>query len=504
MLRSARFSQETLHPALAAGPPILFVLSLSLLLSDVFALPPPGALYPLLLVGAALVEIVVGSLLRRARATKLHRLREFVLLLAACYAVLALVQPGPLFARFAPDARLIIHVLGCALVWMLTLRFHAGFLAREDLLRTIGGKRGEPLRRDMRQTHGFATTIVLDMRGVRQSGGMLLGILVVLFMLVRIHGAPLSPTTVAASLACVVLYVLLAAIVNLFLEEFAHYSDGMPVAARYLRKRAVQLLAGTLLAGAVATLLASERAMLPLSLFREIGGWITALFSGAGPGPIPQPGASLPSPTPSEWFQASQQMEAVEPSQFWSSFFEILRLIFLGAVAAGGVAFLLAPFVTRRFRKSLKSLRPSDAVRRRFVRAVMAVWHLWRFLRIKLKRRRRPRYVAVEEAEAEQHRFRRGGPGNPLYWARKQAQRSTVLRDYRRVTQWCEDHGVGREPTQTVREHAERVAAKYPGLAEALRTVIRVVEQTVFSAEIVRRREKERYREAVQEILGRP
>lgn len=501
---SARFSQETLHPLLAAVPAIAFVFAALSLVSDVFGVAAPGALYLLPLIGAAVVEIVVGSLLRRERAQQTHRLREFVLLVGASYLLLALFRPEPLTERFLPDTALGLRVAGCAVVWLLTLQFHAGFLAREDLLKAAGGKAGEELRRDMRETQGFATSILREMHGVKSTGAFMLCLLAFGYVLTHIHGSAISAATILATLLYALSYLIVVAIVNLFLEEFTSYGEGLPVAARFLRKRAYQLLIVAAAAGIVASLASSNRALLSLAFLEAVGTWLSNLFASPSFADVSIPRPPIEQLSPSVLFGAAQELDAPRPSPFWSSFVQVLKWAFFSLAGLAGIAFLIWPFLTRRFRNALLTMHPWEAIKRRAVRTVLAIWHAWRFIRLKLRRRRRPRYVTAAEELPERYRFPSSSRRSALYRARKNIQSATLLREYRSVIEWCAEHRVDRHRFETVREHGERMAERYPGLRESMGTIIDVVERAVFSDELVDGKARRAYREAVREVLGRP
>jgi hypothetical protein len=544
--------RAALHPVIGAALAVLFTLALASLVVDMFGATPlleqstvevagPAAadgtgdggvtdgtgansggvhgvggngggaaaramLVTLLVLLAAIAEVIVGNILKKERASPVQRLREFVLLLAVSYALLAVAQPGPFFQRFIPGLSVIFSLALCALSWILTNRFHSALRAREDFLRTAGGYRGVELERRMRQTRGFATSIIAELKRVRSLGGMLLALLALVVLLARMQEIAVSAHSVILIALFAVSYLICTAATQLFLEEFSYYGEGLPLANRYLRRRMLQALTLVLIAVVFATLLAQHEGHLSLAFLVAIVNWLASLFPGAaGEAAIPQEVFQPPQRSAAYWFDLAQRMDTSTPSRFWQSFFAIARTIVIWLVGIVAVAFVLAPFFGRTFHRAVRRLHPLRALRRAAFGILVAAWKTWRFLRLLFsRRRRRESYEAVTERGLGEGLF------DPRRWrrshgsVRKRLQTGQLWKRYERLLQWTAERGVPRTETETLREHAQRVARRLPSVATPMEEASAIMSEAVYSEHPLTRDRRQELFEAIDEVVYRP
>ena len=377
-LRHEAVYREIIHPVLALLPPVIGGLAAASLLEDLLARDILSPLFALAVITASVIETVVGNLVSAHRGGWEARLREFLLVAGLSYLLFAAAagvgeagassSVGQAAASgagaaagvarvFAPRFDLVARVVLVAGTWLAVHRRHEAFRPREDFLRSVRGRVGRELRHTMRDTRGFATDILLRLRGTNTAAATGFLLLLIASAIVWASEQSLS----ARSFALLALYapvsLLTAALIHAFCEEFAVYGEGIRVPNRFLRRLATA--AGTMVLAALALSLPFARNASPLSP-AAVPTWFEALlswFSSLPEPDMPDPRRfSLP-PTRGLLGDYNVSPRMLVVSRFWDTFSRIFRTVALTAGAAAAAIFVAWPAFSRRFRRQVRAAR---------------------------------------------------------------------------------------------------------------------------------------------------
>ncbi|NBB90018.1 MAG: DUF4129 domain-containing protein [Spirochaetes bacterium] len=510
-LRHEAVYREIIHPVLALLPPVIGGLAAASLLEDLLARDILSPLFTLAVITASVIETVVGNLVSAHRGGWEARLREFLLVAGLSYLLFAASAGG---ARiFAPGIELVSRVVLVAGTWFAVHRRHEAFRPREDFLQSVRGQAGRELRHTMRNTRGFATDILLRLRGRNTAAAT--GFLLLLIGSAIVWASEQSLS--ARSFALLALYapvsLLTAAVIHAFCEEFAVYGEGIRVPNRFLRRLATT--AGVVVLATLAVSLPFARNASPLSP-AAVPRWLEALHSwfASLPEPdMPDPRRfSLP-PTRGLLGDYGVSPGTLVVSRFWDTFSRIFRTVTLTIGAAAAAVFVAWPAFSRRFRRQVRAARLGH----RLLEYLLGILSLGALVLHTLSRLTRRLLSATRHSRSRERgpagtgtrknteetpaaaRRRTGGPEvAPL---RLRRQRHVILRKLEEIAQEGKKKGAVFEPSQTTREYSQRLQQGYPALSGALQTVVRTTEKALYSKHPLARGELHRFVEAAHSVV---
>lgn len=514
-LRHEDLYREAIHPVLALLTPVLGALATASMLEDLLA---RDILTPLLLIAvlvAATTETVVGNVVAANRGGWDARLREFLLVAGVAYFIFALAGGAPapapggggdgvgLLRRLSPRLELVASVVLVSGTWFAVHRRHEAFRPREDFLRSVRGRRGRELRHTMRDTRGFATDILLRLRETNTSAAIGFVLLLLASAIVWASERALTVRSLALIAAYGPAAVLVAAVVNAFRQEFAVYGEGIRVPNRLLRR--LVTAAGLLVGAALIVSLPFARHASPLSP-AALGALVEAVrtwFSSLPAADMPEPGRFTLPPMDGFLGDYGVSPRVLALSRFWDTFSRIFRAVALTLAAVGALVFVVWPLFSRRFRRTVRSVRLGRRVLAYALGllglAATALHTLARLAESVLRPRAR-RFAPAEAQTAGADRRARDGRPSHSPPARVRRQRTVIRRMIEEIAEEGKKKGAPLEPYLTAREYSRLLQQHHPGLADTLQTVVRTAEQALYSGRRLGRDELRAFVEASRAV----
>ncbi|MFW5689054.1 MAG: DUF4129 domain-containing protein [Spirochaetota bacterium] len=468
-MSSSRFKPElyrtVIHPLMSISVSSTGVLAVIWMVGANFGQAGPRAGTVAGVFVATILEAIAGNLLFKERMGVANRLRELVILLAAIYGLFSLAEPGPLAERFAPGFGNTLPVLAVGFAWLVAFAFHDRLRGREQLLRTLHGKRGAELRRAvLDHQHEMAHTI----GQLRKARGLIGGMFVTLCVLGVLGTLDFLGMSVLSARSGAFLFLVLYGIasiasigsLNTFIDEYAANGEGLSVPVRFQRRRSLVATAMIAMILVLAFALSRAESLLPIEAIGDFFRWLAGLFERTPdemtemPYDLPQT-TQNPPPDMSELFA-----EEAEGPPLWlrilARLFERLAISVLTIV---GVVLLFGPLFSPAFRKALAGLKPGQFIAGLFANLRRRLRVVGRLLRAILRtRRRRPTHEEVEaEPLSEAWREQQWKPN-----LRKRRQMDRVVQVFVDITRWGRRRNVTYSRSEAAQEYLRRVAEIVP------------------------------------------
>jgi hypothetical protein len=507
-MTSSRFNPDfyrtVVHPLMSNAIATLAVLSGVYLIAALGDLRPPSAAMVILVALAPLVEAVVGNLLYLERAAAANRLRELVIYLSIVYAVVSVLQPGPLGTRFVPGGAHVAAVVPSALAWLIGFSLHNRLRGRESLSRTLADKKHEELRRAiLDRQHDMALTV----KEMRSANGLIVSLFLLLAILASIGSTGILGTRIvgpgSAAFILFVAYSVSAAVVvgaiNGFVDDYAANGEGLSVAGRFRRRRAI---AAAVVIGVVAIVafgLSRQRSLLPLELLGRLFAWLGSLFDRRPRAADVPPLVPERSPIDPNLVLRNMlvNMETRMPPLWFRLLIRLLRRLVGAALIGAAVLFIFGPLFSPAFRAALKRIRPKSFFTQLWARIVARLRLLIRLLRSGVWRRR---HRSRQDESTEEERFEYERPDSFRPSIRKRRQMGRVLTVFLSITRWGETHGLIYSRPSTAAEYLARVRELYPEKYVDSGTVLQTFYEARFSTHLLPLSRMREYVQAAKRI----
>ena len=476
--------RSTLHPLISTSIALAFAIVLRSLISDVSGFPGAGPLFYILVVLASLTEIVVGNLVLEERAGVLARLREGVIVIGVAYLATGVLFIGDGEPIWTPRILNLMNGAFAGITWLVTLYVHASFRKREDFLATVAGKSGEDLRHALRGGHDFNTETIGDLKRARTIAIVLYIVPILVFVVAWLLDRQVRLGTMAFFVVYGVTFFFVTAAINVFVDDFNFYGDGIPVPSNRIRRRLES--AAVVIAGAtiLALIVSSNRALLPLSAIGRFFEWLRSLIPEMEPMEAPPPrtpvSPSLDRPGMLDELHGLDEERA--PAPWLLLVLLILRRLFYLGLIVGAVIFLIIPFFSTSFRERLRRFKPYDTVLKvlsAFARYVRMVVRLTMF-RLKHRRRRGAR-VRVDEADPNAI----AGLGRRRVSREKRKELDEISERFYRLMAWSRENGTPYLRHETPEEYGDKLGASFPAHREKTDRIIVLFETAVFSNHLI-------------------
>ncbi len=326
-------------------------------------------------------------------------IRGGVIVVILAYALASLASGSPSFAeRFIPSLSNLLSALAALYVWYMVVFLKDIFRGQKRFESYIEAHKGEALKQKLAENGD-----IINISALGRIQNVYIGQFAVLWFAAIIgagvKGALPLPLTVF-------LFAITAATACIFgffaMTKQAYYfaGDGMDIPARLRHKRLFMVAVFAVAAAILAALLASDRSILPLSLFTSLFALLASLFRPRNVAPRPIDTAEpLFEPPPSLPNALIEDTEPIAPWDGW----KYVRYAFIGLVAAAFLWFLIKPLIERdvshsRLSTRLRSLFASWL--RGIKRALLAVASLFT-VREKAMRTRKNRQEDVSRVSEE-------------------------------------------------------------------------------------------------------
>lgn len=501
--RLSRLQSAVIHPAISILLPFTFLLTFISLITGGFHLSGIGAPTLLLTFAAGIAEALAANMILKERAGFVARLREFILVVAVSYAVLALTRSGPVSARFQPDVLLVIRTAIVALGWALSFSVHRRLRSREEFFRIVAGKHGESLNRAIRDSAQYMGETRQDLLNVKRIAHVLLGVTIVTLLIQWVSGYP--PTRAGFAMVCVfaVVYVGTYVAIQGFLAEFFVSGEGVLLSSALMRRRFVfaGIIAGV--AAVLALMLSADRSLLPYSILIAFFNWLSSIVPRDHGAPLPQ--VSESSPQTELLRKLMQNPQFHEPSQFMKELVKILRIAGLVVVIALVVGFVFAPFVSRSFAEFLRHAHPLRTIGRKLMQLVHYLRNRIKALArglYQIARAFRMLFARASDTESDVSPFApRERRKPPIPTAKKLLELGEILKEYVRIVEWAEEQGVRRSNTRTASEFATEIVATGAADPTLLRRVIVTLDESLYSDHILGDEQLDTFHRDVETIV---
>jgi hypothetical protein len=465
------------------------------------------AVYPLLLLVAALSETAVGNYLvsRKAHGI-LPRLRELIVLLLFSYLFVKLVN-GDLFRGDWSLARLdvVLPLLFAGVEWILSFVIHSALRDRELLLALVVDRERGELRESFRNMGTEAIDALAGMVRVRR---LIVTFQVLGFLALFVVGIA-RPQSVSGGLAALALAHFALGCVFFFtitgyMESQALMGEGFVVSRRIVSRRATFAAALCLVACLALIPAVGRDPPLPSSYLQAFVAWLQRILT------LPEPrGAREAQENEQRATDLGMDQQALdlaalgESGQVNEALQRLIKIIILvlviGAPGAAIVILLVAPLFRRREEK----LHPLRALRRWLAGATRALAQAARNLAAALRHRPRgtgPRKTLREvffgTARADEGPT---GEGRAGFFQRLGLSRE--VRTFVKIIRWGERRGVRYERSLGPREYAGSLGSQIPGVRAEIDRLAALLEELLFSGREIGRQRTEEYFETARLVL---
>ena len=481
--RYLRLYRSTVHPFLAVSIPTLFLVCLD---SMARAILPfirfPSPLFLLVLVAVGAEEAVMANILFAERAGFAARLRELLVVLLALWLALA-VQRRITAQVLAPFHVEYIYPLALAFTqWVIVWATHRCLREREILLGAISGKGGEEMLHTLRDASLQAGIAVRSLRGVKRIVSFFQTVVFISLVIALTRGAPVGARALFLCALHALYGFLVTGMLNMHVENQLLLGEGIAVPGRLESSRIVGMIGVLLICLPLALLVARNEAPLPLSTLLAFFERLFRFFPSIPSGRIAETARGIIEQQ-RRYFEMLRTAPVAPVNPIFLLYFELLRRLFVSAVAMGLYFFLVSPLLSEDFLENVRK-RSLIAFLRRKLRA------FFRFcrgvaLRIRAWLRSPERGSRWErEAHGDPPNAAGGIPARRVPW-KKRLQMSRVLKAFLRLLRWGEVQGVAHRMSDTPQEYALRLATVVPNRSAQLTVVVEVLEEALFSTHLL-------------------
>ena len=499
--RMLAFNRATLHPLIAIAVPALFVCTLTAFLPLFFGagVRIPILFYVLLFV-AGLEETVVGNILFKERTSSFVRFRELIYLCIGAALLLFVVQRGSPAARLAAlgQVRNVVSFLAVPVQWLLSWYIHSALREREFLLQSTGEKEGAELKAALRENAEQAKEALDALRKARFLIGFFQTVVFVLLIVAFILQKAVAGGLLAVAVLHAVSGLVFLVVLNNAREDQLLYGDGVNVGFREQRRRFLIVAVILLLVFLLVVFFARSSSVLSLSLFEGLLNWLSNLFNREREAPEPPPIQPQRPELQEGMREVLQELGEQEQSPWLQTLFRILGRLLLGAAAAAVVYFLLSPLLSRYFRRRVGALLPLQAILRRLKGFLSTVKSLMNDLRSWF-RQSKSYSAARRRVAAGERRWRRARERQPGWL--KRIEMGRILRAYLKLIKWGKRRGVPYRGYMAPQEYGRELAEEVPAVEEALGEAVDIMEEALFSPDLVERGKVSRYMSLMKSIV---
>ncbi len=482
--------------------PFFFLLSLSEIISTIFgsAFNIPPVFYLVLLV-IGLEEVIVGNILYKEKIGGLERLREVVYILICVFIVLLLLQRGSLSQRLeALQSILNIYIVACVLLqWSLTAKVHSSLRNREILLAALNEKRGDNLKRALRESSELAGMALSNLKQVKR---IIITFQLVVFCLILglfAFGVKNGSLLVVTVLSHALVGIVFTFILNNAIQDQFLFGEGVFVDSTFQRRRFIYASLVILLVMVLVFSLARQSSILPLSIFQPFLDWLAGLFSPKGRNAIrlPKTGGQ------SNRMDMSRLLEMLPQKP--SIIVEILRIFFavLGRIILLGIGilflfFLFSPLFSRYFKAVLRRLHPIMTLWRKLQALSLYVVGLMRDLLNWIRNPRKER-LKFGRQDRTSKRWRRLKIRKRSLFKRIEVGR--ILKAFMQLIRWAKRRGIDYKSHIAPLEYAALISEKFPNRRDLLEESMEIMDEALFSPSVIPRQKFKRYLNLIKLIM---
>jgi hypothetical protein len=450
-----------------------------------------------------LEEVIIGNILYREKIGGLERIREVVYILICVFIVLLLLQRGSLSQRLeALQSVLNIYLVVCVLLqWSLTAKVHSSLRNREILLAALNEKRGDDLKRALRESSELAVVALSNLKQVKR---IIIGFQLVIFVLILglfAFGVKNGSLLVVTVLSHALVGIVFTFILNNAIQDQFLFGEGVFVDSTFQRHRFIYSVLIILLVIVLVFSLARQSSILPLSIFQPFLDWLAGLFSSKGQNTIRLPRTG----SRGNRMDMSRLLEMLPQKP--SIIVEILRIFFavLGRVILLGIGilflfFLFSPLLSNYFKAVLRRLHPFLVLWRKLQALGLYCAGL---LRDFLAWIRSPRREGVKFGKQDRtaKRWRRLKIKKRGFFKRIEVGR--ILKSFMQLIRWARRRGIDYKPHIAPLEYASLVSEKFPNRRHLLEESMELMEEALFSPTVLPRQKFKRYLYLIKLIMKR-
>lgn len=500
---SARLFKTVIHPSISIALSVSFLIILTSVIENLVNMPKTGFLFILYLIVVGIGETVLGNILFSEHTQRGNRLREFFIILIFSYLVFSLLQKGPFLDRFYPGIIVIYRCIVVAAMWLITYSLHERFRVWELYLSLRASKSGEELKQYIRDSMVFIADVKKQLTVIKRNSTILLAILIIGVTILYIWQRSLPGSAVAALGVYLVLYFITLGMANTFIEEFYISGEGLRVPIRYTFRRLVSAAVLICVILLVGLLVASDRALLPVSLLERFFAWLSSLFQ-ADTISMKPPEPVQPFQYDSmERFQQPMMLRDVKTYLFLEKLFAMIKKAAIVAGVTLAAILLFGPLFSENFRDYLRRMRlfqiAGSTIRRFlfFFREIL-------LLIIDVIRKRQSIadiFDTFSGRRRVRERIERGG--DDYSWI-KRRELDRLTKQLVKIFRWAQKRGYPYHTTKTLEEYFGRLSSNTDVPRKYFETVRSLYEEARFSPLMLGRGKRGQFMDAVKTILTGP
>jgi hypothetical protein len=493
------FNRSTLHPVISIFLPLFFFINFTFFLGAVFGESfRIHVVFYIFLFLAGLEEAVAGNILFKESEGGMARLRELVYLIIVVLIVVLILQKGNLAERWQSLIKIqnLYMILLVPVQWLVSFVIHRALREREILLISLKGIRGDELRSTLRQNSEMVIEAMSGLKKVKLFIIFFQTIVFILLILYFVLGTQISGLAVIFLVLHAAAGIIFTIVINNAVEDQLLSGEGVVVGPLYRRRRFILALSVLFLVVLLIFFFARSTSLLPLSLFQPLLDWLARRPSREASPPVYQ--RKSPEQGMGDMLKTLGEMGQAEPNKFFRILFFILGRILLGVVVTAVIYFLISPFLSRYFRGRLKMFRPAEVLWRK-INAFLSylgrlVEDFWTWLKRSGSFHAQSRKLEREARRWKQLKNRQPG------WLKK-LEMGRILKGFLKLMRWGQKKGVLYKKHMGPAEYTGMLSDTVPPQREALTEAVDIMEEALFSSDLLKRGKLARYLFLVKRIV---